>query len=266
MKKPMNKRSDLYRRILKGERLDDVLIIDNHGHLGIGLFNSLPLEREVAETVAVMDAVGVDRGVAFFCGRDYHRGNQITLESVAMAPGRFIPYANLNADAPPALLDELGRCRQAGMVGLKLHSSYSGAKFTDAIWKDVWAWCAQHHWPVIIHGMEPCLARENPQTVFIHAHGIECTFRDDVIQKMRECPNYYLDTSATMTAMGAIERVVALFGADRLVFGSDFPGNNMVTRLGAVLAARISDEDMRKILGGNIARLLNLKTRDSFPR
>ncbi|MDO9543476.1 MAG: amidohydrolase family protein [Kiritimatiellia bacterium] len=262
----MNKRSDLYRRILKGERLDDVLIIDNHGHLGIGLFNSLPLDREVAGTVAVMDTIGVDRGVVFYCGHDYHRGNQITLESVAMAPQRLIPYAYLNTDTPPTLLEELERCRQAGMVGLKLHSGWSGAKFTDATWKDVWAYCAQHHWPVIIHGMEPCLARENPQTIFIHAHGIECTFRDEVIQTMRECPNYYLDTSATMTAMGAIERVVALVGADRLLLGSDFPGNNMATRLGAVLAARISDEDMRKILGGNIARLLDLKLRNAFPK
>ena len=261
----MIKRSGLYRRILKGERLDDVLIIDNHGHLGT-LFSSLPPDREVAELVAIMDAVGVDRGVVFYCGEDYRRGNQVTLAAAAMAPERLITYAYLNHDAPQAMLEELERCRQAGMVGLKLHSSWSGAKFTDAVWKDIWHYCAQHHWPVIIHGMEPCLARENPQTVFIHAHGIECIFNDDVIQAMRECPNYYWDTSATMTAMGAIERAVALFGADRLIFGSDFVLNNMATRLGAVLAARISDEDMRKILGGNIARLLGLSLRNSFPK
>ena len=264
----MSNRSDLYHKIAAGERPADLLVIDNHGHFGVGLFNEWSLDREVVETVSVMDSIGVDRGVVFFCGPDYQRGNDVTLESVAMAPQRFIPYAYLNSDTPPALQKELERCRRAGMVGLKLHIGWVGAgvQFTDPLWRDVWAFCAQYHWPVIIHGMLPALARENPQTVFIHAHGIETIFRDNVIQAMRECPNYYWDTSATMTAMGAVEKAVALFGADRLMFGSDFPGNNMVTRMGAVLAARISDEDMRKILGGNIARLLNLKLRKSFPK
>ena len=253
--------------MLNGQKLGDELIIDHHGHFGVGLFNDWPLEREVTETISVMDAIGVDRGVVFYCGQDYQHGNDATLKGVAMAPERFIPYAYLNADAPPAMLAELERCRRAGMAGLKLHDSWRGnSKFTDAFWKDVWAYCAQYRWPVIIHGMIPRLARENPQTVFIHAHGIELIFNDEAIQTMRECPNYYWDTSATMTAMGAIERAVSLFGADRLMFGSDFPGNNMATRMGAVLAARISDGDMRKILGGNIARLLNLKLRNSFPK
>ena len=264
MNNSITQRSGLYRQMLKGGSRDDLLIIDHHGHLG-SESSGLPLEREVTEIISVMDATGIDRGVVFGTGRDYHRGNQLTLAGVALAPQRLIPYAFLDTDTPQALQEELERCRQAGMVGLKLHHSW-GAKFTDTIWKDVWAYCAQHHWPVIIHGMEPCLARENPQTVFIHAHGIELIFKEDVIQIMRECPNYYWDTSATMTAMGAIERAVVLFGADRLILGSDFPLNNMVTRLGAVLAARISDADMRKILGGNIARLLNLTLRDSFPK
>lgn len=260
----MTKRSGIYRRVLRGDRLDDLLIIDHHGHFGTE-FSGLSLDREVAEIIPVMDAVGVDRGVVFYCGIDYRRGNDLTLEGVAMAPQRFIPYAYLNTDAPQALLDELERCRQAGMVGLKLHNNW-GAKFTDAIWKEVWAYCAQYRWPVIIHGMEPRLARENPPTVFINAHGIGLIRDKDAVQTMRDCPNYYWDTSSTNTYMGAIEEAVSLFGAERLIFGSDFPLNNMATRLGAVLAARISDEDMRKILGGNIARLLNLTLRDSFPK
>ena len=263
MNNSITQRSGLYRRMLKGQKLDDELIIDHHGHLGSVSAGRPPLEREVADIISVMDAAGIDRGVVFSTGSDYHCRNQLTLEGFAMAPERFIPYAYLNADAPPAMLAELERCRRAGMAGLKLHDSWRGnSKFTDAFWKDVWAYCAQYRWPVIIHGMIPRLARENPQTVFIHAHGIELIFNDEAIQTMRECPNYYWDTSATMTAMGAIERAVSLFGADRLMFGSDFPLNNMATRMGAVLAARISDGDMRKILGGNIARLLNLKLRN----
>ncbi|MDD5678741.1 MAG: amidohydrolase family protein [Kiritimatiellae bacterium] len=256
----MNRRSDIYHQIAAGKRPANLLVIDNHGHFGTDL-TGMPMEREVAETVEVMDASGIDRGVVFYCGTDYRRGNDLTLEGAALAPKRFIAYAYLNADDSRKMLAELERCRAAGMVGLKLHSSWVGAgvKFTDPLWQDVWAYCARYRWPVIIHGMLPCLARANPQTTFIHAHGIEAIRNDEAVQAMRECQNYYWDTSSTMTLMGAVEQAVEWFGSERLLFGSDFPLNNMVTRMGTVLAARIYDADMRKILGGNIARLLGIE-------
>ena len=259
------KRTSYYRNVLEGKCTGDFPIIDNHGHLAAEKFSTLPLEKEVVEIVEVLNAVGIDRAVVFPHHSDYRRGNDMILEGISLAPERLIGYATLVRDNTSVMLKELERCRSHGMRGLKLHSSFGG-DFAERTWKDVWAYCAQYKWPVIIHGMIPELARENPETVFIHAHGIEAIFNEYAIKTMQECPNYYWDTSSTVTAMGAMERAVSLFGSDRLIYGSDLPGNNPATRLGAVLGARITEEDMRRILGGNIIRLLGLKMRDKFPR
>lgn len=262
-KNTKKKRCKYYRDFIEDKHLN-FPVIDHHGHLGTALFSSLPLEEEVQEIISVLDSVGIDRAVVFPFHYDYKRGNDIIIKGVSLAPERFIGYATLIKDNLTDMMKELERCLSSGMKGLKLHSFF-GDNFKDPVWKDVWKFCALHKWPVIIHGMVPSLARENPDTIFIHAHGIG-ELSQEVIKTIQECSNYYLCTSATITLMGAIEEAVNLFGAERLIYGSDLPLNNPATRIGAVLTAKISEEDIQKILGGNIIRLLDLKIKDTFPR
>jgi len=258
-------RSSYLQRAIKGEFLDDIPIIDHHGHFQSS-FSTISLKEEGADIINVMDSIGVDRVVMFSTGyQDYCQLNDITLKQISMHPDRFIGYAFIRMDSSKRVIKELERCYKAGMVGLKLASIYEREPFSSNLFKPVWEFCTEHRWPVIIHGFDVHLAYDNLDTIFIGAHNIEKIFSDEAINAIKECPNYYWGTSATMTMMGAIEKAVSLFGADRLIFGSDLPLNNLATRLGAVLAARISNEDMSKILGGNIARLLGLKLRDTFP-
>ncbi len=259
-----SKRTSYYRRVCRGERLTDIPIIDHHGHFEA--FFDACREEETPQILSTMDAAAVDRGIIFTLREDDCRiANDVTICGVQEHPDRFLGYAFVKTDCPGGMVAELERCGRAGLIGLKLHSSYESDGFRQDAFREVWAFCAEHNWPVITHGFDPQLAYEHPDTTFIHAHGIEAFGRDAPMAAMRDCENYYWGTSATMTMMGAIEDAVEAFGADRLIFGSDYPGNNMVTRMGAVLAARISDEDMRKILGENVVRLLGLTLRDSFP-
>lgn len=261
------KRSNYLQQAVKGIPLYDIPIIDHHGHFGFADADGF-LKEEVSDIINIMNSIGVDRAVVYSIGgQEYSILNDLTIQGISLHPDRFIGYAYIRMDSPEKAIREIERCRQAGMAGLKLHNSWERKPIISNCFKVVWEFCAEHKWPVIIHGMDLRLPRENPDTIFIHAHGIENMYQNNetVIATMRECPNYYWDTSATMTCMGAIEKAVSLFGADRLIFGSDFPLNNLATRLGAVLAARISDEDMGKILGGNIVRLLGLKMRNTFP-
>ena len=46
-------------------------------------------------------------------------------------------------------------------------------------------------------------------------------------------------------------------GADRLLFGSDLMDLPIAWGLGPILYARISEADKRKILGGNLRRLMD---------
>ena len=55
-----------------------------------------------------------------------------------------------------------------------------------------------------------------------------------------------------------ITNAVNAIGGDRVIFGSDAPINNPTHEIKKIQVAKISDEDKRKILGENIARILGL--------
>jgi len=253
-------RNKLFKRALQGEKLTDFPIIDHHGHFNF--YKNTPLHEEVTDIVAVMDRCGVSRGVVFHCGlEDYSLLNDIILEGVSFYPDKFIAYAFVNmSKGTDNALREIERCRQLGMRGLKLHSGYDIEPFTSVKYIPIWKICSELNWPVIIHGMRYQLAYDYPETVFIGAHNIEHINDTEMINAVRNCPNYYWGTSSTFCQMGAIEKAVELFGADKIIFGSDYNLNNMAVRLGSVLTAKIPEDDAKKILGGNIIRLLKLET------
>ena len=57
-------------------------------------------------------------------------------------------------------------------------------------------------------------------------------------------------------ARGMIEFLVEQVGADKVLYGSDFPMRDPAPQLGWVCYAKIPVEDKKKILAGNIRRLL----------
>lgn len=55
---------------------------------------------------------------------------------------------------------------------------------------------------------------------------------------------------------GGLERIVGKFGAEQLLFGTDFPTNNMGGAIAVLTTAEISHSDKEAIAHGNIERLL----------
>ena len=55
---------------------------------------------------------------------------------------------------------------------------------------------------------------------------------------------------------GQTEDYVGLYGADRILFGSDLTDLPIAWGLAQIMYAEISEEDKRKILGGNLEQLM----------
>ena len=72
--------------------------------------------------------------------------------------------------------------------------------------------------------------------------------------KKRE--NVFLETCCSTVIYGVMEMLVNKIGADRILFGSDMPFVNANAQIGKILHAKISDDDKRKILGLNMAKIL----------
>ncbi len=98
------------------------------------------------------------------------------------------------------------------------------------------------------------LAKQFPQQKFLCAHaGGEW---EQGIRAIREHSNILIETSGFDATAGFIEMAVRELGADRVVFGSHLPSRSLGTELSKVIAADISEDAKKQILGGNFRRLL----------
>jgi predicted TIM-barrel fold metal-dependent hydrolase len=77
---------------------------------------------------------------------------------------------------------------------------------------------------------------------------------------VRKQQNIFAEISAPVPARTRTEDAVKALGADRVLFGSDYPIINPAYMLGTILGADITEMQRRKILHENAAQLF------SFPR
>lgn len=103
------------------------------------------------------------------------------------------------------------------------------------------------------------LIEKHPDLPFVAAHPGERESVGRHIERMRKYDNCYLDISGTgVMRLGALEHLVNSVGADRILFGTDYPISNHDLYVHCVKVARISDSDKEKIFHLNAERLLGL--------
>jgi len=241
----------------EGRALSDVLVLDAHTHIGRFKQYSVPWPG-ADELVAYMDRFGIDRASIFSfagVGSDFVWGNDLVIEAVKAYPDRFIGYATLNANYPEELIPELERTFDLGLQGIKLITAYQGLPEETERFFPVYEWAEakgtiilSHQWgaPEFLDS----LARRYPDISF-HIGHLNLRYAEAV----RNNGNVYT-TTTFVPWPGAIAEAVETFGADKILFGSDFPDLDVSLNLGPLLTARIRDEDKIKILGGNMQRIL----------
>ena len=99
------------------------------------------------------------------------------------------------------------------------------------------------------------LARLFPSLKFIMGH-MGSALWPQALAAAQQAPNLYPEICAPVPARPRTEDAVKAVGADRVLFGSDYPVINPAYMLGTILGADISDADRQKILYENALRLL----------
>lgn len=103
------------------------------------------------------------------------------------------------------------------------------------------------------------MIERHPGLPFVAAHPGEKEGVAKHIERMRKYDNAYLDLSGTgVFRLGLIEHLVDQVGADRILFGTDYPISHHDLYVHSVRVARISDADKEKIFHENAERLLGI--------
>jgi hypothetical protein len=201
---------------------------------------------------------------------DVRQSNDLAMRIVAAHPGFYSGFCYLNpAHEPRCVLDEIERCVVDGnLSGIKL---WVAVRATDTRLDPLMQRAAELEIPVLHHawykadgqaGNESTaaevadLARRHPKVPIIMAHLGGVRWRG--VLDIKPYSNVLVDTSGSQPVAGLVEYAVAQLGAERVVFGSDWPLRNYAVQKARVSGAQISERAKACILGENAARLLRL--------
>jgi uncharacterized protein len=241
--------------------------VDAHCHTGT--FEPLFRGRhDIDDLVAAWDAAGVAHGIVSNIMRgQMQQANDSALESSRKYPGRAHAYIYLDPSELQAALNELERCTSEGaFVGVKLHPS-----------EDAWFPYLDHYFPlyerieslglpILMHsGTYPhsgplacaAAARHFPGIPFILAHFGLADYSWECFPAAEIAPNVHVDTTAN-PMVRVLSEWVQRFGAERMLWGSDFPFYDVSYEAAKLQALKCSASDRELIATGNAARIFNL--------
>ncbi len=176
-------------------------------------------------------------------------------------------FVYLNPKQTRDSLGELDRCvRDGPLVGVKLwvalrcHDPLLDPLVQRAI--ELQAPILQHTWYKITGNLPgestaedlATLAARHPTASFIAAHaGGDWELG---IRALRGVSNVTAEISGGDPTAGVVEMAVRELGAQRVMYGSDFPGRSFASQLAKVYGADIPEEAKRLIFAGNLQRML----------
>jgi len=264
----------IWARVRDGGRLDDVLIVDAHTHMGPWYNFHIPGNPWADGMVAAMDACGIDVAIAaphVGIGPDMAQGNELVAQAAGRFPGRFAAYCSVNPNYPEAeIVAEMEkRLARDEFKGIKIHPVTHDYPANGDGYRPVWAFANERELPVLVHTWEadpkcgPSLfeeiGAEYPKAKIILGHsGATPQGIREAIGAAHKAPNLYLDLTKSLMHRGMVEVMVAEVGVERVLFGTDLPFIGCTGQIGHVAAARIADGDKRRIFGLNAKELFGL--------
>lgn len=217
--------------------------------------------------------------------------NQVMAAVLAEQPERFSAFAACNpSTGVQAVREELNRARRDGFAGVgELLPQVQGYGYDHPGFLACLDTCAEWRWPVLLHVTEP-VGREypgrvdtpldalyrflvsRPDNTFILAHwGGLLPFYELNPAVARSLEHVYYDTAASplLYRDQIFAAVVEIVGAERILFGSDYPLLNFPRRekqpgfqtfIQRVRATGLPEDALEAIFSRNAQHLLGLKS------
>jgi predicted TIM-barrel fold metal-dependent hydrolase len=234
------------------------------------------------ELIASMDECGIDASVLLSAGWDTNETCRLTndyvLESAARYPKRLIPFCVVQPKAGDAAVRELERCVQGGARGIgEMRSDSQGYDLCDKkLMEPIVEVALRHNLIYLTHASEPVghvypgkgsitpdaiyrFVSNFPELRVVCAHwGGGLPFYALMPEVATALKNTFFDTAATpfLYRPQVFETVAGAVGADKILFGSDYPLLSPKRIMAQIEAADLSAESKAMILGGNAQRLL----------
>ena len=231
----------------------------------------------VAGLVRTLDAAGIDMAMTLAIAnvaKNVDRTNEFigTVDRT-----RFIPFGTVHPDLP--VEHNLRSLRDNGIRGVKLHPLFQGLSLGDPAVHDLLRALASDGVTVITHAGAGGNADANERGAPKHLRTIIDTIPDLTLIACHYGGYHRIDEAEELV-VGArvvletswpprladfdpqrLREIIARHGADRVVYGSDWPMTDPAAEIAAIRALGLDRADEDAVLGGNLARILGVSPR-----
>ena len=194
------------------------------------------------------------------------RANRLAMNLGEQYGGRYIPGIHIHPDYVAESIDTIktAKERDVRLIG-ELVPYQHGYSYDNPGMNEILECVDGGDMLVSMHSVDADLpmmeklAREHKDISFVFAHPGDLPRVKAHVEVMRRCENVYLDLSGTgLFRYGMLKHLVDSVGAERILFGTDYPICNPEMYVHAVLFEKISDRERELIFAGNAKRLLKL--------
>lgn len=237
------------------------------------------------ELIASMDKAGVDISVIANIGWTTHElcveTNDYILESVARYPQRLVGFCTVQPHSYEAAITEIERCAQEGIRGVgEIRPDIQLFDLRDEeVIEPLIKVIRKHKLILLTHASEPVghnypgkgtitpdmlypFITSYPDLTIVCAHwGGGLPFYALMPEVKQAMNNVFFDTAASpfLYSPQIYNQVIQLVGADKILFGSDYPLLAQNRLLEEIRSLDLPEETRDLILSGNAQRLLGIK-------
>ena len=254
-------------------------VIDFHVHPfweeGEKFIRYCPFPGDPDEFLSDITGAGIDRfcGTVISCSAGtedfapYREMNRHALALREKYKGAYIPGVHIHPSFPRESCEELEQLHRQGvrLIGelVPYIHQWEGNAISSPGAMEIYDLAQQLGMVVSFHPTDgediERAVSAFPHLPFVAAHPGEKEAVDAHIQRMKKYPNLHLDLSGTgLFRYTLVRYLVDQVGADRILFGTDYPICNPAMYLHGVLYEKLTEEEREQVLHRNAERLLGL--------
>jgi len=251
---------------------------DAHNHVFLFGRRSNSDWTDVDNLIEAANVLGIEK---LFCSRPIVAGvmanidvvrdaNDSVIAAMKRHPKQIFGYCFVQPGTGAAALEEIDRCLDAGMIGVKLYNQF---KFSDPTVFPIAEKCIARGIPFLghsafltdpralatqpktSHALDFCaLSKRYPELLLILGHINGGGDWEWEIKGLRDCPNVFLDTSGSVLEDDTIGDCVRELGHQRVLFATDATMEGCV---GKILSAELTAAQREDIFWRNFQRILD---------
>jgi len=202
------------------------------------------------------------------------KNNDLVINAMKQFPDRFLGQVTINPIYLKESLEEIKRCINEGMIGLKV---YNQVKINDPAFYPIIEKFIDLKMMILMHsgsaigfggqrtkygnrqpnGSTPDdfvdVAKRYPEAMLQYAHTGGGGDWEYACKSIKDYPNIYVDTSGSNNEGNMVDFALKYLGEDRLFFGTD---GSYYQGVGTILASNLNDAQKKKIFFVNFNNIL----------